>query len=185
MNIIKRENVYNGYSKLEKLTLEHPVTKKQFTRELLKRGSSVTFLLYDTENNLFMSASEFRTGESHLRSRSYGLVAGMIEDGLDFAATAVKEAEEESGLIVDKKDVRFLSKTFVSPGITDEQSTLCYADVDLSGIDTSKKYGCDSENEEIIVSLHSLDDLDNFISRNDLSTSAFALLFLLLQKALP
>lgn len=185
MNIISRKTAYDGYSKVEEVTLEHPETKKQFTRELLKRGSSVTFLLFDTKNNLFMSTSEFRIGESHLRSRSYGLVAGMIENGLDFAATAAKEAEEESGLIIDAKKVKFLSKTFVSPGITDEESTLCYADVDLSVIDTSRKYGCDIENEEIIVSLHSLDDLDNFIARHDLSTSSFALLFLLLQKALP
>lgn len=185
MNIIDRKTAYDGYSKIEEVTLEHPKTKKQFTRELLKRGSSVTVLLFDTKNQLFLTTSEFRVGECHLRSRSHGLVAGMIEDGLDYIETAVKETQEESGLVISSNDVKFLSKTFVSPGITDEESTLCYADVDLSSVDTESTHGCESENEEIIVTVRPLSELDKFVSEHDLSTSAFSLLFLLLQKALP
>lgn len=185
MNIVNKEIAYNGYSKVELVTVEHPETGKQFTRELLKRGSSVTLLLFDSKNELFLTTSEFRIGESHLRSRSFGLIAGMIEDGLDEIQTAVKEAFEESGVKVNPDAIHSLGKTFVSPGITDEESYLCYADVDLSTVDTSKKYGCDSENEEIQLQLRELSQLETFLSEHDLSTSAFTLLFMLKQKALP
>jgi ADP-ribose pyrophosphatase len=185
MNVINREVVYDGYSKVESITLEHPETGKQFSRELLRRGSSVTLLLFDATNQLFLTTSEFRIGESHLRSRSFGLIAGMIEDGLNEIETAVKEAYEESGIKIENHSIKSLGKTFVSPGITDEQSYLCYANIDLTNVDTNKLYGCDSENEEIQIQVRTLDKLEEFLSQNDLSTSAFTLLFMLKQKALP
>lgn len=184
MKIVSRKTVYDGYSKVEAVTLKHPKTGNEFTRELLRRGSSVTLLLFDSKNKLFLTTSEFRIGESHLRSRSFGLVAGMIEDGLNEIETAVKEAFEESGVIVDPESVKSIGKTFVSPGITDEESYLCYADVDLTTVDQTKLYGCDSENEEIEIQVRSLAQLPEFIENNDLSTSSFSLLFLLKQKAL-
>lgn len=174
MEHINSEVVYDGYSTVIKKTFQRG--NQQFSRELLTRGSSVTLLIFDSVNELFLLTHEFRVGEFKYRKESCGLVAGMIEEGFDHIETSAKELEEETGLTVPLNKVGFLGKCFTSPGITDEESYLCFADVDLTKADTSKTYGVENEHEEIRISVHSKNELEQIIANNDFSASSFALL---------
>ncbi len=174
MKVVSIEKAYSGYSKIDKVTLENK--GETFTREVLRRGSSVTLLAYDSRSQQLLITKEFRVGEMKERMISSGLIAGMIDDGDKPEDTCVREAEEEAGLKINASELQFLGKCYTSPGITDEISYLYLINTDLTKVDVTKNYGCDNENESISLELLPFDDFIEFLSSTCVSASSLALL---------
>ena len=103
----------------------------------------------------------------------------MIEGDDDYRLTAVREAKEEAGLIIDAASVHLHARCFSSPGLTDEASYLCYAQADLSRVDVSKQYGCPDENEVVTLETLPLARLDERLRHETFSTATYLLLTLL------
>jgi len=176
MKVLKVTEKYKGYSSISEYELKNKATGQIIKRELLSRGSSVTVLVFDPVNELFLLASEFRIGEIKYRTNSFGLIAGMIDGDESFDLAASREIQEECGLTINPQEISLLDKCFTSPGITNEESFLCYARADLSNIDTDKSYGATEEGEYIKLFVHNYSDLPDIIRENDFSGSSLLLL---------
>lgn len=122
MKIKKRETAYNGYFKIYKLTVAQ--NGHTFTREQFDRGTAVAALVYDTAQQRYILARQFRVGSE---SDLVEVVAGMVDAGESPEASIAREIEEEIGYGVDS--LRHLHTFYSSPGGTTEKVLLYYAEV--------------------------------------------------------
>jgi ADP-ribose pyrophosphatase len=97
-------------------------TMQTITRVLYERSDSASNLILNLEAGTVTFTEQFRPGAFARPWFSNGwiweLAAGIIDEGEDGAETAIREALEETGLIVEK--VTPLWKAFVSAGGTSE-----------------------------------------------------------------
>jgi nudix-type nucleoside diphosphatase (YffH/AdpP family) len=120
--ITERETVYDGYVKMEKVT----ITKgdKEIKREILKMGNSVSAIIKDTVKNKYIFVSQYRVGAEGLMVE---IVAGKIDAGEKPEEAIKREIMEETGYKVDYMD--HLKDFYTSPGRTDEIMTVFYVEV--------------------------------------------------------
>lgn len=162
--ITNRRRVYDGFFKMDQIEIEQdgPAGKTTYTREVFERGHSAAVLLYDPATDCIALVEELRAGPMAAglpreQCWSLGPVAGGIElkDGDDPARaaiqTALREAEEEAGVIISEGDLKGPLSTMVSPGGTSEVIHHFIACVDLSNIIDGSVHGLKDENEEIIT----------------------------------
>jgi len=84
--------------------------------------------------------------------------AGMMDDSDSFVGVAMKEINEETGIVAPSKEsLTYLTKIWPSPGGCDEAIKLFYLEVDIDeeAFDkmTSETYGAENENESIQLML--------------------------------
>ena len=151
MEIKKRERAYDGYFKINKLTVEQE--GQTFTREQFDRGNAVCALVYDTEAQQYILTKQFRIGPE---SELIEVVAGMIDEGEGPEESIRREIEEEIGYHVNR--LQHLYTFYSSPGGTTEKVFLYYAEV-------SKQHaaggGSAQENEYIEVVRYTAQELEN------------------------
>lgn len=157
VQIIKREEAYQGFFRMEKLHLKQRRFDGQwsetFTREIFVRGDAVGVLLYDPRTDQLLMLEQFRPGALYDETQSpwmFEIVAGMTEAGETLEDVVHREAQEEAGC-----DIEALEKLFnywVSPGGMDEQIALFLGIIDSSKV-TEGIYGLDDEHEDIRVEL--------------------------------
>jgi ADP-ribose pyrophosphatase len=141
MKILKEEELYKGYLKINQLTLENK--GKEFTRDWVQSKDAVAAIVYDETLHQYVFVKQFRVGP---KEEIVELVAGLIENGLTPMETMIHEVEEEIGYNVDTIDV--LCEFYTTPGKTNEKIYLFYVTVSKQ---FSKGGGLDSENEDIEV----------------------------------
>lgn len=161
VEVLARDTVFQGFFAVDKVTLRHRLFaggwSGAFTRELFRRGRSVGVLLHDPVRAQLVLVEQFRVGLLHDERHSpwvLELVAGMVDAGEEPQRVAVREAHEETGLVVD--DVSYICEYYNSPGGSDECISLFYGQVDASragGI-----HGLATENEDIRVKVVDLAD---------------------------
>ena len=123
--ILKREIVYAGYMRVERLTLRLD-GGDVVIREVESHGESAAVLPYDPDARVALIVSLLRAppfdraGELAVEEAC----AGMIEDG-DPEATARREALEELGVRLDA--VEFVARVWPSPGVSAERASLFLA----------------------------------------------------------
>jgi ADP-ribose pyrophosphatase len=122
MEIKKRERAYDGYFKINKLTVEQE--GQTFTREQFDRGEAVAALVYDTEKQQYILTKQFRVGPE---AELVEVVAGMIDENEEPEKSIRREIEEEIGYHVNH--LQHLYTFYSSPGGTTERVTLYYAEV--------------------------------------------------------
>lgn len=150
VEVEKRESMYRGFLRIEKLTLRHRLFaggwSRSFTREVVMRGAAVGVLLYDPENDLVGLVEQFRVGALAENSPwCLEVVAGMVEAGETPEAVALRELVEEAG--VENVALEFICQYFPSPGGTDERMHLFCAQCNLQN--REGVFGLDDENEDI------------------------------------
>lgn len=150
VEVEKRESMYRGFLRIEKLTLRHRLFaggwSRSFTREVVMRGAAVGVLLYDPENDLVGLVEQFRVGALAENSPwCLEVVAGMVEAGETPEAVALRELVEEAG--VENVTLEFICQYFPSPGGTDERMHLFCAQCNLQN--REGVFGLDDENEDI------------------------------------
>lgn len=151
--IVKKEVVYAGFFRMEKLYLRHTLFaggwSGEFTRELFLRGSCVAVLLYDPVTDEIVLIEQFRAGAVICPERAWLLeiVAGAVEEGESAEEVAFREAREEAGCQV--QDLFVIGEFYTTPGGSSERITLFCGRVDSASV--GGIHGLAHENEDIRV----------------------------------
>ncbi len=151
VEILDRESGYQGFFALHRVRLRHRLFaggwSRPMTRELFVRGPAVGVLLYDPRLRLVGLVEQFRIGALGEPAGPWVLevVAGMVEEGEDARAVALRETMEEAGIVelVLEPMCRYLT----SPGGSDETHELFCGLTDLHGREGC--FGLDDEHEDI------------------------------------
>ena len=122
MEIKKKECAYDGYFKINKLTVSQ--NGQTFTREQFDRGNAVAALVFDTQKQEYILTKQFRIGAE---SELIEVVAGMVDEGEGPEESIRREIEEEIGYHVDR--LQHLCGFYSSPGGNTEKVELYYAEV--------------------------------------------------------
>lgn len=153
VEITKKEVVYQGFFRMEKLHLRHKTFAGDwtpvFTREMFERGEAVCVLLFDPNADTVVLTEQFRPGALTDEHSPWllELVAGMVEEGETYEDVARRESIEEANCEI--KELIHICRYWVSPGGTSERVQLYCALTDsstLGGI-----YGLADEHEDIRV----------------------------------
>lgn len=144
MQIISKENAYNGHFKINKYTIEHD--GNTHIEECFERGHSVAAIVYDTLMNKFILTKQFRIGP---QKEMIEIVAGSMDKENETPTEALKrEIEEELGYgNIDDDLILHITSVYVSPGGTSEKVHLYFVPVSEK---ISKGGGVESENISIV-----------------------------------
>jgi ADP-ribose pyrophosphatase len=118
--------------------------------EMMERGNAIAVLGHDPVRDEIVLANEFRPGAIVAGDYPFldNLVAGAIENGETAQQAAVREMQEEAGLVLSNP-VLIHPGAYVSSGGTSEKISIVYGTVDMShagGI-----HGNPTENEDILT----------------------------------
>lgn len=156
VEVCEREAVFEGFFKVEKLSLRHRRFRGDwstvFQRELFIRPDATCMLPYDPVRDEVVLIEQFRAGALGRQQIPWllELVAGIHDKDEDPEAVARREAEEEAGLTV--MEMEPILTYLVSPGGSDELVHLYCGRVDTSG--AGGIHGLDEENEDILVHVY-------------------------------
>ena len=148
---ISTTTLTNGFLKVNRLRLKFRLFQGGWslpiTRELVLRGATVALLVYDPLKDSVLLIEQMRVGalRDEVSPWQLELIAGMVELGEDEQAVALRECEEESGLQINTAELLF--RYYNSPGLTDETTSLFYAEASFS--QTQGIHGLAYEGENI------------------------------------
>lgn len=155
VEIIQREDLYQGFFRAEKVTLRHRLFDggwtSELSRELFLRNEAVGVVLYDPQRDLIGLVEQFRAGALDEPDGPWCMevVAGMVETGETPEGVARRELVEESG--VEVQDLEYICRYLPSPGGSNEVMYLYCACTDLG--QAGGIYGLDEEHEDIKVQI--------------------------------
>ena len=174
VNIEKRETVFQGFFRMDKLWLTHPRfdgrNMPQFTRELFIRGDATCVLPYDPGRDEIVLLEQFRLGALGRNQSPWllELVAGMNEEGETNEDVAQREGQEEAGLSFSKLEK--ICEYLVSPGGTTEMIQLYYGRVSTES--AGGLYGLEHEHEDIRAHVVSAEEAIAMISDGRINNAA-------------
>ena len=134
VEILRRERGFQGFYRLDVLTLRHRLFAggwgPELRRELFVRPDAVCVLPYDPWQDRVVLVEQMRVGALDKRGSPWmlELVAGLFDEGESAEEVAHREAEEEAGLRL--LNLTPITRYFPSPGGSDEQVYLYCATVD-------------------------------------------------------
>jgi ADP-ribose pyrophosphatase len=155
VKIIRHEELYRGFFRLERYCLQHKLYRggwsAEIEREIFERGRTVGVLLYDPDRDEVVMVEQFRLAAhlAGLPSWELELVAGIVDKhGESETELARREAKEEAGLdLIGEPE--FLHRYMPSTGACTETIDLFCARVDARG--AGGIHGLADENEDIKV----------------------------------
>jgi ADP-ribose pyrophosphatase len=152
VDLLQREVCYQGFLKIEKLSLRTRLYaggwSQPFERELLLRKPGVGVLLYDPTSDKVLLVEQFRPGclEDPLNGPwALELVAGMLDTDENEQEVAIREAQEEAGVVISA--LLKVGSYFNSPGGSNERLTIYCAGFDASV--AGGYFGLPEEHEDI------------------------------------
>lgn len=123
MKIKDRKIVYDGFFKVENVTLEHE--NQTIHREVIVPKNAVAALVFDTKKQEYLLTQQYRVVAN---KELIEIVAGLLDkEGEKTEETIAREIEEEIGYAVDK--LEFISCFYSTPGSYAEKIWLYYAEV--------------------------------------------------------
>ncbi|HTO43852.1 MAG TPA: NUDIX domain-containing protein [Burkholderiales bacterium] len=148
-----RTLLHEGFLRVYRYEFEvekHQGGTRRISWEVMERGNAVAVLGHDPRRDEIVLANEFRPGAIIAAEYPYrdNLVAGIIEHGETALAAAVREMQEETGLILNDP-VLIHSGAYVSSGGTSEKISLVYGTVDTSN--AAGVHGNAAEDEDILT----------------------------------
>lgn len=164
----ERETLFRRFHRIDRLLLRHELfgggTSRAFDRELFVRGSVAAVLPHDPRRDTVALVEQFRPGTlEHPRGPwQLEVIAGMLDGREPPEAAIRREAVEEAGVTLGT--LVPIAHYYTSPGASDEQVYLYYAETDLSDARSGQLFGLREENEDI--RLHVL-GADEAIARLD------------------
>ncbi|HTN34852.1 MAG TPA: NUDIX domain-containing protein [Marinobacter sp.] len=174
VKIEKRETVFQGFFRMDKLWLKHPRFDGRdmpvFTRELFIRGDATCVLPYDPIRDEIVLLEQFRLGALGRDQSPWllELVAGMNEQGETSEQTAQREGQEEAGLTFRRLDR--ICSYMVSPGGTTEMIHL-YCGL-ISTAAAGGIFGVEQEHEDILAHVFSADQAIAMIYNGQINNAA-------------
>ena len=186
--IIKNKNIYNGFFKMNELTLKFQKFNGKWSnnvkRELFGGAQVSAVLPYDPIKKEMILIKQFRPGTINKNVDNYlnEIVAGIIDKGEDPEKTARRECLEETGCNIKK--LTPIHGYFPAPGSSQSFYNLFLAEVDT--FDGERIMGLKNENEDILVKSYKIDQvkkkLDNGEFLNGLALIAIQWFFLNIYK---
>lgn len=150
--ILSRETVFDGYHRLEKMTvqprsLKHAGWTEEMQREVFYGKPIAVVLLYIPESDEILLNQQFRLGAMLAGCENpfmYECAAGAVDPGETAEQAARREAHEETGC--DVLDLEYVGKAYSSPGCMAEEFQMYVGRIAKaeSGI-----FGHEHEGEEI------------------------------------
>ena len=150
----EKETCFDGFFTVDKYFISHKKFEggqtEVFTREIFERGDAVVLMIYDSEKDKLILLEQFRAGAIRTLDNPWLLefVAGMFDKNESPEDVAIREAYEESGIIVKPEQLTKIMTYLSSPGGISEQIHLFVANVSIP--ESSGVYGLDEENEDIL-----------------------------------
>ncbi len=138
---------YSGFIKVEKAVLE--INNARVIRERIVNKNSVGVLLYDKKEGIIVLLDQYRFP---INKNILEIPAGQIDKGYTDFQTAIKEVREETGLVINKKDLNFLISYYPAVGTSTEKITLYYAIIDINKIEKRENSIENTFNEIKLVS---------------------------------
>jgi ADP-ribose pyrophosphatase len=122
----------------------------RLVREVMERGNAVAVLGHDPNRDEVVLASEFRPGAMAVGDYPYrdNLVAGVIDRDETALQAAVREMQEEAGLLLGNP-VLIHPGAYVSSGGTSEKISIVYGTVDTAH--AGGVHGIQTEQEDILT----------------------------------
>lgn len=161
VEIIRREELYKRFFRVEKVILRHKLFNggwgREIGRELFIRGEAVAVVLYDPVNDLIGLVEQFRIGAMDEPNGPwcYEVVAGMLEAGETPEEVARRELIEEAN--VSPYAMEYICNYLSSPGGSDEKLHLYCGLCDLS--QAGGIYGLPEEGEDIKMHVLAAEDV--------------------------
>lgn len=112
---------------------------------------AVAILPFDPVSEEVVLIEQFRPGalKDPVSPWLIEIVAGMIDEGESELEAAVRELQEESGLVIKPEDLHYINAVYPSPGGCSERVTLYVGKIKADHL--LSHGGLDSENEDIRV----------------------------------
>ena len=175
VSVLACDTLYDGFFKLNKLTLTHPLfnggTSGEVQREVVVRGEAVGVLLYDPRTQQFGMVEQVRVGVLGREQSPWllELVAGLMDkEGESAAEVAHRETLEEAGLTIEA--IEPVIGYFCSPGGSTEYLTVLCAKVDLSDVQNGV-FGLVEESEDIRRHVLPVDDVIALLNQGVLNNA--------------
>lgn len=133
--------------------------------EVVKASDSVAGLINVTDTNQVVLVEQHRPAMANLTDKMgtiIELVAGRRDhDGESTLSLFLREAKEEAGATIRRDQVFLLNNgqpVAVSPGMTTERVTLCYAEITSDQLAVGDQFGVAAEGERTTRRLMSADE---------------------------
>lgn len=166
----------------EDLLLEHPFANVSIKHVksntgivhkhlLLQKKDAVCLTMFDIHTETLLFVEQWRAGaqfNQDLNSDGITLepVAGHIDDGENPIQAAIREALEETTILIKEEDITFIAKGLTSSGVSNEIHYHYFATFDSSKLDMNsilnKIHGVDDE--EIKIKMLTIYDAMNMVS---------------------
>jgi ADP-ribose pyrophosphatase len=169
--IKNREYIYNGFIKVEKISLQHRLFNqteytRRIDRELIRRKEAAGVLIYNDQQQRFALIEQFRVGaiDDAVSPWQLEIIAGVL-DGNESPETCIRrESLEESGCEIDH--LEHLFTFYPSAGACDELFHLYVAEAELP--EQGGIFGMPDEGENIQLHILNYSDLVELMSGNRL-----------------
>jgi ADP-ribose pyrophosphatase len=151
IEVISQRTVYSGFLELVVTELRYRLFSGAWgpvvQRDCVKRPVAVGVLLYDPKREEVVLVEQFRMGalEDPDSPWLFEIVAGLVEEGEDYADVARRETQEESNCVI--KTLLPIMHYYTSPGSSTEYTHLYCGLVDSEGV--AGIYGLPEEAEDI------------------------------------
>ncbi len=170
--ILQQHDVYQGFFRLARYRLRHALFAGEWsppiTRELLERGHAAAVLLYDPNLDSVVLVEQFRVGALHTPNPwLLEVVAGIVEPEESPEEVALRESEEEAGLIPDL--LEFICEYHVSPGGTSERIALYCGRVNAA--QGGGLHGLSEETEDIRAHVISVDQVLEMLDNGEIRSA--------------
>ncbi|SDS23846.1 NUDIX domain-containing protein [Pseudomonas fuscovaginae UPB0736] len=160
VEIIRRENCFKGFYRLDRLHLRHELFAggmgKEINRELFVRHDAVCVLPYDARRDEVVLLEQFRVGAMGKTDNPWmiELVAGLIDKDEQPEEVAHREAQEEADL--NLQALWPITRYFPSPGGSNEFVHLYLGRCQTEG--AGGLYGLVEESEDIRATVWAFED---------------------------
>jgi ADP-ribose pyrophosphatase len=151
--IRRRTPLHEGFLRVYRYEIDvekHGGGSRRISWEMMERGNSVAVLGHDPHRDEVVLANEFRPGAIVAGDYPYrdNLVAGAVEDNETALEAAVREMQEEAGLVLSNP-ILIHPGAYVSSGGTSEKIAIVYGTVDTA--QAGGIHGNATEHEDILT----------------------------------
>jgi ADP-ribose pyrophosphatase len=173
------ETRFQGFFKIDCYQLSHKLFNGEqsdiLRREIFERGDAVVLMPYDAKLDKVILIEQFRPGAIREGETPWLLefVAGMFNANENPEDAAIREAEEEAGLIIPPDELISILSYFSSPGGMSEKIHLYAACIDSSELNNDNVvFGLEDEGEDILVHTVSRNEAMALLSQGKINNAA-------------
>tara|TARA_B100000575_G_C23030746_1_gene593433 strand:+ start:87 stop:668 length:582 start_codon:yes stop_codon:yes gene_type:complete len=168
--IINKKNIYNGFFKMDEITLKYKKYDGSWSNEVKREifgGAEVSAVLpYDPKNKRIVLIQQFRPGTILRNTKHYldEIVAGIVDKNENPENAAKRECFEETGCKIKK--IIPIQGYFPAPGSSQSFYHLFIGEVDSPNNIYIK--GLETENEDILVKSYSYEEVKKKLKNGEI-----------------